>query len=190
MEVLKIYTINGKELRPEATIDYYRLGDKEFPVIKVGEEGRNRKVGLVPIKLKSQTESIKYAIEDNNWLIEASENDGEISKEKIICVFRTQIGFRGSNAHTGDCIGLDEKGDKVFAKFPAIKILAHGIIAQGMAGYMGSGDQFVAIMPANTVFRTRLYGRTYGEPKAHYYCYKDGELLVATLEERELFKIF
>jgi hypothetical protein len=55
---------------------------------------------------------------------------------------------------------------------------------------MGSGSQLVAIMPADTVFRTGYSGRLYGKPRAHYYLFRDGQILSATWEEREVADIF
>lgn len=76
-----------------------------------------------------------------------------------------------------------------FHPFPG-EIISTGIIAQGDAGRMGSGEQLVAIMPADVVFRTGYSGRLYGYPSEHYYIYRDGKLLAVTREERELSDIF
>ena len=76
-----------------------------------------------------------------------------------------------------------------FHPFPG-EILCEGIIAQGAAGRVGSGYQYVAIMPANVVFRTGYSGRLYGCPSADYYIFRDGRILAATWEEREISDIF
>jgi hypothetical protein len=76
-----------------------------------------------------------------------------------------------------------------FHPFPG-RCLTSGTIAQGDAGRMGSGQQTVAVIPAGVVFRTGYYGRRYGSPPSHYYVYRDGELLSATWEEREMTDIF
>lgn len=76
-----------------------------------------------------------------------------------------------------------------FHSFPG-EIISTGIIAQGDAGRMGNGEQLVAIMPSDVVFRTGYSGRLYGYPAEHYYIYRDGKLLAATLEEREISDIF
>ena len=85
-----------------------------------------------------------------------------------------------------DCIFEKEI---VFRPFPG-EILCEGIIAQGDAGRMGSGKQLVAVLPADTVFRTGYSGRLYGAPSAHYYIFRDGQILSATWEEREISDIF
>ena len=76
-----------------------------------------------------------------------------------------------------------------FYPFPG-EIISTGIIAQGDAGRMGSGQQIVAIMPADVVFRTGYSGRLYGYVSEHYYIFRDGQLLAVTREERELSDIF
>jgi hypothetical protein len=76
-----------------------------------------------------------------------------------------------------------------FYPFPG-DILSVGIIAQGDAGRMGSGEQLVAIMPADVVFRTGYSGRLYGYPAEHYYIFRNGQLLATTWEEREVTDIF
>ena len=135
--------------------------------------------------------------------------------EHAICVLRTPIGYRGSNSHTGDLIGwscrmcntegddLDtprqcpkcgasgywDSPDPKYASFPG-EILIRGIIAQGAAGRMGEGEQLVAILPKNIIWRTGYFGRRYGNPAAHYWVFNGSRILVATWEEREISDIF
>ena len=101
------------------------------------------------------------------------------NNEKVIAVFRTKIGFRGSNDHTGD-------GDE---PFPG-EVLVEGVIAQGDAGRMGNGDQLVAVIPKNVVFSTKYYGRLYGAPSEHFYIFDGDKIISVTKEERELTDIF
>ena len=139
--------------------------------------------------------------------------DMATTEDAIICVFRTRIGYRGGNAHTGDRVGwkcscgatgedicppaeCPECGKTgwgqpvpVFAEFPG-KVLARGIIAQGAAGRMGSGEQIIAMMPRDVVFRTAYSGRLYGKPGSHYYKFDGKRILSATWEERLLAEIF
>ena len=193
---MKIFTIASGEVSEGARVDSFTLKGAgiSIPAILVGEEGRGRKLGVLPVQLlpdnykKWQEEraiSI-YSAEVGETktgkpkLIETSEIT---DTEKCICVFRTKIGFRGSNRHTGDMLG-DE-----FLPFPG-EILCRGIIAQGTAGRMGSGSQLVAVMPAEVVFRTAYRGRLYGVPNSHYYIFRDGQILSATWEEREVAEIF
>ena len=76
-----------------------------------------------------------------------------------------------------------------FYQFPG-EILSEGIIAQGDAGRMGSGEQLVSVIPAGIVFRTAYSGRLYGHPEEHFYIYRNGQVISATREEREISSIF
>ena len=76
-----------------------------------------------------------------------------------------------------------------FKPFPG-KILTRGVIAQGGAGRMGSGDQIISLIPKDTVWRTRYYGRLYGAANHHYHIWNGDKLISATREERELADLF
>ena len=204
---MKIYTVGNGNVREGATVEVFKLSTVgvEIPAIIVGEEGRGRKLGVLPVQLLPS--SYKEWQAEGTVLIHSAkvgqtkagkpkliETSGITDTGKCICVFRTQIGYRGSNSHTGDRDGgmkRDYWGEErpTFHPFPG-EILCEGKIAQGDAGRMGSGSQIVAIMPADTVFRTGYSGRLYGAPRAHYYVYRDGQLLSATWDERGVSDIF
>jgi len=204
---MKVFTIENGKVTEGAKVETFTLSGAgvTIPAILVGEQGRGRQLGVLPVQLlpekyqewQEKGEVTIYAAEVGQTragkpkLIEASEvpNTG-----RCVCVFRTKIGFRGSNEHTGDRDGgTKEKfwgeGIPTFRPFPG-EIITTGRIAQGDAGRMGSGDQIVAVMPAGVVFRTGYSGRLYGAPAAHYYIYKDGQILSATWEERQISDIF
>jgi hypothetical protein len=128
-----------------------------------------------------------------------------------ILVFRTEIGFRGSNKHSGDRMGwtcdCGQSGDDFiisqcscgntpgkgvnyqFHPFPG-EIISKGVIAQGDAGGMGSGEQLVTLMPKGKVFRIRLYGRMYGYPEVRYGVFDGQSVKLLTWEERVLADLF
>ncbi len=243
-----VFTINGK-VTEGAKVDSFTLKGVgvTIPAIIVGEEGRGRKLGVLPVQLlpdsyKEWQENgytyIHFATVGTTKagkpkLFQVEDAD---TQEKCICIFRTKIGFRGSNSHTGDrkeeywvpnrywrsdllALSLELKErytkeeaisiaeelnssaenkyswDVIFQRklefhpFPG-EILTSGVIAQGDAGRMGRGEQLIATLPADVVFRTGYSGRLYGRPGAHYYIYRDGQLLAATWEERETSDIF
>jgi len=235
---MKAFTIRSGEVSPGAKVETFQLSGAgvTIPAILVGEKGRGRKLGVLPVQLLP--DSYKEWQEKGEVVITAATvGQTKAGKPKLIevsevtdtgrciCVFRTKIGFRGSNEHTGDRareyyvldyfarsvaseagIPIKEEytGEEVlqyaqqyagfkrrleFHPFPG-KVLCEGTIAQGAAGRMGSGDQLVAVMPAGIVFRTGYSGRLYGAPSAHYYVYRDGQILSATWEEREVAEIF
>jgi|LFRM01.2.fsa_nt_gb hypothetical protein len=204
---MKIFTIGSGKVTEGVRVDSFTLkgAGVTIPAILIGEEGRGRRLGVLPVQLLPDT----YAEwQENGYAYIHSAKVGTTKSgkpklfqtedadttEKCICVFRTQIGYRGGNSHTGDRDGGMErdywgKERPTFHPFPG-EILCEGIIAQGDAGRMGSGEQLVAVMPADTVFRTGYSGRLYGAPRAHYYVYRDGQLLSATWEERDVSDIF
>lgn len=242
-EKMRVFTINSGEISEGARVDSFTLKGAgiTIPAIIVGEEGRGRKLGVLPVQLLPDS----YAEwKENGYTHIYSAQVGETKSgkpklfqtedtdtvEKCICIFKTKIGFRGSNSHTGDrkdeywvpewffksdilALGkglkeryteqeaisiaeeLSSSAERIFQRklefypFPG-EVICEGIIAQGDAGRMGSGEQLVAILPADTVFRTGYSGRLYGQPAAHYYIYRNGQLLAATWEEREVSDIF
>ena len=205
-KIYKVFTIVSGEVSEGATVERFFLKGAgiNIPAILVGEEGRGRQLGVVPVQLTAQ--QYEEWKEKGFVIIRAAEvgqtkagkpklfaKENADTDEKIICVFRTKIGFRGGNSHTGDRIGTtkDSWGDEhpVFAPFPG-EILVKGVIAQGIAGRMGAGEQLVAVMPKGVVFRTGYSGRLYGEPAAHYYIWTGRLLLAATWEERQAADLF
>lgn len=246
---MKIFTIQSGEVTEGVRVDSFALKGAgiAIPAVVIGEEGRGRKLGILPVQLlpeqyKEWQENgytyIHFATVGTTKagkpkLFQVEDAD---TQEKCICIFKTKIGYRGSNSHTGDrkeeywvinrfwrsdlsALGkelkekyTEEEAIKIaeelntsqnssyqwdviferkleFHPFPG-EILCEGVIAQGDAGRMGSGKQLVAILPADIVFRTGYSGRLYGQPAAHYYIFRDGELLSVTWEERAISDIF
>ena len=204
---MKIFTIENGKVTEGVRVDTFTLKGTgvSIPAILIGEEGRGRKLGVLPVQLLP--EQYKEWKEEGYVYINFAEigttkagkpklfqTEDADTTEKCICVFRTKIGYRGGNSHTGDRDGGTEKNYwgkeyPTFHSFPG-EILCEGVIAQGAAGRMGSGKQLVAIMPAGIVFRTGYSGRLYGAPSAHYYVYRNGRLLSATWDEREVSGVF
>ncbi len=245
---MKIFTISSGNVTEGARVDSFTLkgAGVSIPAILIGEEGRGRELGVLPVQLlpcnyqEWKENGYTYIHSATLGTTKAGkpklfQTEDVDTLEKCICVFRTEIGVRGSNSHTGDRKSeyyvpgwrpdievLGEKGLKErytkeeaisltkelsslegreyewdiifeikfeFHPFPG-EIICTGIIAQGDAGRAGSGEQLVAIIPANTVFRTGYSGRLYGAPSAHYYIFRDGQVLAATWKEREVSEVF
>lgn len=211
---MKVFTIKSGEVSEGATVGKFVLsGGATAPAILVGEEGRGRGLGAVPVFGTDGRVTCCDVGEmrSGRKKLTASEND---DNDKCVIVFRTKIGYRGGNEHTGDRAGWEcnfydcpkpsgdgnrptvcpECGRKSdirihFADFPG-EIIAEGTIAQGAAGRAGSGQQIVAIMPKGIVFRTGYSGRLYGSPAAHYYVFDGEKITPATWEEREMLDLF
>ncbi len=249
--MMRIFTVSEGKVEEGAIVGKYTMEGigVSIPAILVGERGRGRKLGVLPVELlphqrqewEREGRTIIHAARVSQTpaghpkLIATETHD---TTQKIIVVLRTPIGFRGSNSHTGDRIEeyftLDswfiDTATKIgvpikdrytaeevqvysqlimrshygegeyawdagfrrhykFAPFPG-EILVEGIIAQGIAGYMGSGHQYIALIPRGVVFRTGYSGRLYGKPAAHYYMWDGERLLAATWEERQISGLF
>lgn len=191
--VFPIFELRAGRVEAGARLELYTLEGTgmAIPAILVGEIGRGRKLGVLPVELPTDLRReleqgrevrllqarIGQTRSGHPKLIFSPDHPGE---EACIAVLRTPIGFRGSNEHTGDRVGENE-----FAPFPG-KILVTGRIAQGAAGRMGSGDQLVALIPRGVIFRTGYSGRLYGKPREHYYMFTGQTILAATWEERQV----
>ena len=199
---MKVFTINSGNVSEGASVEDVKIESAEitFQAISVGERGRGRKLATLPVDqracvangekgYKILTAEIGKTKSGKPKLF--SENKADDSK--CIVVFRTKIGFRGGNSHTGDRLGVENEGEYnerlAFEAFPG-EILADGEIAQGTAGRMGGGKQLVAVMPKDVVFRTGYSGRLYGGPSAHYYLFDGQKIVAVTWEERTASDIF
>ena len=196
---MKLYTINSGDVFEGIEVGTFEFQNSEIkiPAVIVGEKCRGSKIGVLPVSL-SPSSYKEWQEKGTTTILFANIGKTKSDKPKLLqtdkdetpnvfcTTFYTKIGFRGSNDHTGDVSG-EEKPEHL--KFPA-EIIADGVISQGDAGRMGSGEQYVAILPYNTVFRTSYSGRLYGNADAHFYYHNKTKLLVATKEERELSDIF
>lgn len=206
MAVYRAFTVSSGTVEEGARVDRLNLKGAgiEIPAILIGQSGRGRSLGVLPVRLTNNQHKgwqdekgaevffaeVGQTKAGKPKLLSRTAADSE---EKIIVIFRTKIGFRGSNSHTGDRTGetREEYGEEypIFSEFPG-EIIAEGVIAQGGAGRMGSGHQLIAVMPKGIVFRTGYGGRLYGAPSAHYYKWDGKQLIAVTWEEREVSDIF
>jgi len=194
--IMKIITVSSGQVSAGVKVETLHLKGAgiDIPVVKIGEDGRGRSLGILPVQLsRASMEDWKEKGSINVFSAEVgSTKKGEPkllespngSEAAAIFVFRTKIGFRGGNSHTGD-----ENGDDGYLPFPG-KIISRGVIAQGDAGRMGDGDQLIAIIPKGIVFRTAYSGRLYGGPSQHFYVWDGEEVLALSKEERELSELF
>jgi len=204
--VFHVFTIISGKVQVGANIEKFSLkgAGVDIPAIQIGETGRGRLRGVLPVQLASEQQD--FFNRENQAVITLSRiGQTKTGKPKlisssetpddshVIAVLRTPIGYRGGNAHTGDMIGTKKnwRDEDVpdFGPFPGYH-LSHGVIAQGDAGRMGEGDQYVSIIPKNKVFRTGYSGRLYGAPSSHYYLWNGEKMLSATFLEREVSGIF
>ena len=198
---MQVYTLNSGTIEAGATVSRFSLksADITIPVIGVGEYGRGREYDFVAVSLLPENYITFMEGKEKVHIYYANLTSTKSGRNKLaetlydetpsdgfIAVMPTMIGFRGSNEHTGDIKEIVD-GKTKYYDFPG-EVLAMGIIAQGAAGYAGSGSQLIAKVPYCTWFATKYYGRLYGNPDRHWY-YHDGEkLLCFTDEEREVYE--
>lgn len=188
MESYKIYTVEAGTVKDGAQVGKLTLKGAgiTIPAIVIGEEGRGRSLGVLPVEGAQAGERIHFASlsTTRSGRPKLVARPSATTTTQTIVVFRTHIGYRGSNCHSGD-----QRPDGSYEQFPG-RVLARGIIAQGIAGRMGSGDQLVALIDAGVVFRTGYSGRLYGQPEEHFYTFNGEQLLAVTREEREATDLF
>lgn len=197
MASLKIFTVSSGNVTEGTVVDSFTLkgAGVTIPVIFVGEEGRGRQLSHIPVELPKELYS-EWKEKGSVKLFFAEVGKTKTDKpklfgktisdtdEKFIGVFPTMIGFRGGNNHTGDRTPetFNDEQPK-FLDFPG-ETLCKGEIAQGDAGRMGSGDQLIAVLPKEVVFRTSYSGRLYGSPSSHYYRFDGNTIQSLTWDER------
>ncbi|MFA6511997.1 MAG: hypothetical protein WCV86_02665 [Patescibacteria group bacterium] len=280
MSVYRVFTISSGAVSEGAKIDILPLKGAgiTIPAVIIGEEGRGRERGVVPVgnpptvpcprrgqeisgstlarfKAPERPATCECGValplwgkrpdDSGYWFVQHPDTGSVPSRlmaaeigatkagkpkfwakpaadttEKVLVVFRTRMGYRGGNDHTGDRNGLFRVGDSWdpwaasgltleeaqalcaehevdssrirpdgFLPFPG-EVITRGYIAQGGAGRMGGGEQLVALVPKDVVFRTSYSGRLYGGPGAHYYVWDGEKVLAATWEERSAADLF
>jgi hypothetical protein len=252
---MKIFTIEAGSVRDNAEVIALTLASGvKIPVVTVGEEGRGRKLGVLPVSLLPKSQAMwdyekKVHIENvrvgetRSGRAKLIEIEPDNYTDHAVIVMATPAGFRGSNQHGARLIWklhadiwsflwesdlktvagrfksdilnnpITEEIFEQYAKaYPnAIssqtgriedfvenvaetavegslpgQIIASGKIAQGAAGRAGSGEQFVVVMPKDTLWAVKMFGRLYGRPSSYEYIF-DGEKVTAfTARDLEL----
>lgn len=191
---MKAYTVINDKVIEGIKVAYHQIEGTDIflPCAEVGEKGRGRVHKLLPINLHQYSMHV-LDVEQHVWVKHITENELGVYEEiqanhpeakqyeNIIVAVLTEAGFRGGAEHYGD----DKQNNE---PFPGRKI-AEGYCAQGDAGRMGGGEQFVAVIPKHQVFRALIYSNK----DSIEYCYgrdKAGILRVVTPAARRLTKIF
>ena len=189
---MKIFTIRPPEVKEGVGVEKLTLlNGVVIDTIQVGEQGRGRKLGIVPVKLltewdgkggrtlKNVTLGTTQSGNPKFYEIPAEED----KDEDVILVFRTRYVFRGHNYHyiifsNGERWGFDNYIG------PEFKVITKGIIADGQAGCMAWGSQYIIVVRPPMKFFVQLTGRLYGHPGEFYvYVKKDGVSILTPEEE-------
>lgn len=107
---MKIFTVRNGQVSEGAKIEKIVLkgAGVEIPAIVIGEEGRGRERGVLPVARVDAGATLLYAMVSQTQsgkpkLLAAQDRTG--SDASCIVVFRTEGGFRGGASHTGDLDG-------------------------------------------------------------------------------------
>ncbi len=178
MKVIRI----RENIMTDGLVETYNLScGEKIPAVIIGESGRGRSLGIVPVALKKENYE-QWKKEGRVYIKNATVGQTKTERpklietvdettDKIIAIFITPIGFRGSNYH----------------EFPeGTEILASGTIAQGDAGRMGSGNEYVVVRPVPSAVKVHIGGRRYGAPTDYVYHFTEKEFFVRTGEEENL----
>jgi hypothetical protein len=166
---MRIYTVDRYGINHFVKVENRFLPDgTKIPAFILGEEGRGRKLVFVPVFLTDKSlpyweangwvavNAVSYRVNSKGY-VHLWELDKPTEEGEYLIVFLGWIGFRGSNSLTdidGNALGRDV-------------VLAEGRIAEGIAGRMGAGSQWLLKVRVGDVYRYRVDGRLYGEPHSY-----------------------
>lgn len=170
---MKIYTINNtldviSGIVPEKIT---LTGGASFIGAYLGEEGRGRIRLYVPFV--SKTEIPDVITEGNVYFNKhgypriRTDQVPEVSKDEALVFFYSPIGFRGTNQlipHYG------------------VDILGTGTIADGLAGRMARGEQWLLKLRTDAQARFIRTGRLYGHPSEYNLSYRNNWLTITPID--------
>lgn len=206
-KVYSIYTVEGAKVTSNVKVGKLELsGGGSIPAVLVGSKANRGNMGVVPVHLSSESYR-KWQRGDQVMIAAVSigetkskkpkffeENGTANMRDHFIVVMRSSYGYRGGNSHTGDRdLTAPPKTDtfgrpkNTFLPFPG-EVIVRGVVKGSPNGNLGSGEQLIARMPIETVFRYSYFGRQSGH---HYYKFDQKEqLLTATWDERDATECF
>lgn len=194
----RIFTICLNQVVQGAEVARYHLRGAgiDIPAILVGEDGRGRQLGILPVAGAQPGDTILAATigqtKSGRPKLIAAPPIPEDQEAPAVLVMRTPIGYRGGNAHRGPQTGtrrrydwhlLEEVEEPIYAPLPG-QPLAKGIIAQGAAGRMGRGEQLIQAVSPGDRLTVRMTGRLSGGPRIYAVRY-DGKKVISLLAGEE-----
>ncbi|GIV82857.1 MAG: hypothetical protein KatS3mg051_2304 [Anaerolineae bacterium] len=210
--VIQVWSLTGPRAEQGAVVRTWTIHGVgiTIPALWVGETGRGRLIGVLPVEGGTPGERLLAARIGSTRsgrpkLIPAPLE--QASPEAVLVVCHTVTGYRGGNAHTGDRRGwicecgaggqevnpptscpntegfhLLGRPQLIYNEFPG-QILVWGEVGPGGA----VARELVAVIPRGVVFRTAYTGRLYGRhAREHYHLWNGSALLTATWEERQV----
>ena len=180
---MKVYTANERGVTLGAMVTPYQLtSGREIAAVSVGEEGRGRWVGFVPVRLTPAAQSqlaekgetiIFYvapwkAVDGDKMVFDQLKEDHNNSTGHVCLVLNFAYGYRGT----------------VTYEFPEnVNILADGCKADGAAGRMAGGCEYVILMEGPGIIRVHRTGRLYGGESDFLVVVKGGDVTLTTPNE-------
>jgi hypothetical protein len=177
--------------------------------IEVGEAGRGRKLPLVPLPTGAVVQEDRLMEADGAhgacvvlirdhagyrgaWYIRdartTQEWDQVIAREAAIAAHNaTAYERHQASWYEGGCEKCRQEKDAFAAAQPALpaerpaawKVIAQGSCAQGDAGRMGGGPEYLAILTAGEAVEIVRSGRLYGEPAVVRVENREGEIIIS-----------
>ncbi|MEO0271573.1 MAG: hypothetical protein ABIM30_00570 [candidate division WOR-3 bacterium] len=172
-KVYNVFTLAGTKIMKGAKVEEYKLKavDKSISAVKIGEEGRGRKLFIVPTIGAGEVVDRVRLVKTKSGKPKFVAVSDEPEKDMMIIVLMTPFGYRGHNYHESE---------------KEVIIIGHGIQADGLAGRVGDGDNYIIISPIPNNILVRISGRVYGNPDNIKYVIKSNNLVEAyTGEEIE-----
>ena len=194
-KVYRVFEVKDNVPQEGCRVQKHALTDgRTIPAIVVGQSGRGRYLGVTPVMLLPGSASAEgdrriqaASIVRQGRVVRLAEADpAQATDEACIAIFRTGIGFRGWNQHSGDVVPSATAGAKPKILPLPGEVLSVGGIAEGDAGRMGSGEQIVLLMPQGQIVSVYIGGRVYGRPREWFYRFDGASIQYTTAEDRVL----
>ena len=238
---MKIFTVVKESVLDRAEVTSLTLASGvNIPAITVGEDGRGRKLGVVPTVLLPNSLEI-WENKKSVWINNVRIGQTGAGKAKFfekeqdndtdcVVVMRSDYGYRGVNYHGARIVWeinepyctvqarfknglftpeLSQSFEKYmentsYASYDSVEefvnensyttvqgniegvLLASGHIADGMAGRVAGGDQYIYHIKDGTTFAVKMTGRMYGNPDAYEYVFSNGKITAYTARDLEI----
>ena len=170
---MKILTLNGTTIEQTVVESITLSNGTEIGAITVGEKGRGRRLGVLPLNAQAGEVVTDVVIGTTKAGKPRLFKDSNTRDNGLLLVFKPKHGFRGS----------------VDFKVPEnAKIITDGHIAQGIAGRMGGNNQYILKFEniEGVHFEFKRRGRLYGEPSEYTVTYLNSSITCLPTNEYEL----
>jgi hypothetical protein len=166
---MKLYTIDYENVAKGVDVRQFELANgTKIPAIVIGETGRGQRLGVLPVRLTPASmeefrrkRSTKIAhgvlVQTKTGRPALQETEYTTDDNEVLIVFLAGIGYRGGNS-----LDTYPESGRI-----SDHIIVSGKIAQGEAGRMGAGGQWILRARPGDRFRFTKSGRLYGAPSTY-----------------------